>query len=137
SQINAFSILPNDCYENVQTNGLYGNFCWGHDYCDTTNYKGEAEFDKLKPYQKYVLSESEKQLKDGWNLSDIDCFIKSHRGLKPIGNLADYNQYQLYLKPGAEVKCYVGNYRDAGLIIDKSNDAIDALLPGQSVEFTI
>ncbi|HEX9679626.1 MAG TPA: SdrD B-like domain-containing protein, partial [Candidatus Saccharimonadales bacterium] len=123
-----------------QNFGSQSNFwnhgCWGgHDYCETTDYAGEAEFDDIKPFTTYKLSE---KLKKGWIQGSIKCDYRGHNGYpNGEGVATDYNEYLIRPLPGAKIKCYVGNYQDAELTIAKSNDAVDALLPGQTANFTI
>lgn len=100
---------------------------------EMTDTDGKVQFEDVL-HGDYVLSES---VQDGWLAGDIECSVGERR-LKsgPHGYL--YGSYYLYIPEGAEVTCHVGNYQDAELMIEKTNDQIgNVLSAGDVVNYTI
>ena len=108
------------------------DYQYGRTQEGTTGEDGSVMFPGLAPFGHYVLRE---QFQDGWNISDITCEYPDE---KSEGRIFSPNEYHLYMVPGAEVECFVGNYQDGRLEIAKTNNRIgDDLVDGDFVTYTI
>ena len=128
-------VLPIDprCFEQGQTDLVTSN---DHQFNrlqeGTTGEDGSVMFPGLAPFGHYVLSE---QFQEGWNISGIYCDYGNEQS---EGRLFSPNRYHIYMVPGAEVECYVGNYQDGQLQIAKTNNRIgDNLVDGDTVVYQI
>lgn len=106
---------------------------YGRSLEGTTGGDGTVVFRGLAPFGHYVLSE---QFQDGWNISGIRC--EYTEGGDGAANIYQPNRYDIYTLPGAEIECFVGNYPDGQLVIEKTNNRIgDSLVDGDVVDYTI
>ncbi len=102
---------------------------------ETTGDNGQAVFgdnEVVFPFFTYRLSE---RVQEGWNLLNLECVYPSDLSLG--GTLESYNSYLIRTLPGEDIQCTAGNYRDARLLIEKTNDTVDAVVPGTTVNYTI
>ncbi len=112
----------------------YTHPCYGYNYDETqhTDENGVATFSDLKPNKTYVLSES-LDGKDGWHWSDTDCNYPGNELGRPSGD----NHYLVYPGPGEKIECFIGNYHDVELLIDKTNNRPEPTITGDTVTYTL
>ncbi len=102
---------------------------------ETTDSEGMATFENLIPGS-YNLSETLDE-ETGWIQSGITCSNDDRGEYRKSFKEEESNSKYLYLNPGDEVDCYVGNYTNPELSIHKVNDAIGDKSPGSSIVYTI
>lgn len=103
--------------------------CYTYDETQTTDETGSTTFTHVKPGISYQLTEEQQ---DGWYLSNVFC--------DNYGGSLDGDTYYMSsesIDPGQTVHCYVGNYRDASLVVDKENDKTDAVRTGATITYTL
>lgn len=98
----------------------------------TTNDDGEALFDSLHS-GRYVVDEV---LQDGWIQSVIYCDENWNDELSRSSSI-DENATSVYVYPGETVRCYVGNYRQPVVAIEKTNNTTGPVLRGSEITFTM
>jgi uncharacterized repeat protein (TIGR01451 family) len=97
----------------------------------TTGEDGTTTFTDVKPGVDHFLSETEQ---DGWTWSDTDC---EYEDRESYGQVVRENYYEIDASPGERVECFVGNYRDAYMLIEKTNDQPEPVNAGEVVTYTI
>lgn len=127
-----------ECEEDYDTvasfSSNYNEGCeedYSYDRTKTTDENGQVKFYGVKPDQTHVLSE---ELQEGWNWSNTYC----HYYENGEGQAYDENYYKLYVEAGyPPLECYIGNYQDPNLVIEKSNDRPEPTAVGDTVTYTI
>ncbi len=98
----------------------------------STDSFGQTTFNNVTPDSSFTLTENLEE-KDGWHLSNIYCDNAWEYDRRVMENDAAY----IYTRPGETVTCSVGNYKDAELLIEKSNDQPSPIRTGTTVTYTI
>lgn len=97
----------------------------------TTGEDGSTIFTGVKPYVDHFLSEAEQE---GWEWSNTYC---KYENRESYGQPVSRNNYEIYASPGETINCFVGNYRDAYMLIEKSNNRPDPTSAGDTVTYTL
>lgn len=92
----------------------------------TTGQDGTTTFNDVLPNKSYELTET---LKDGWHLSNITCSGNE--------NNLQGDTFFFSPSPGQTVNCFVGNYHDVALLIEKSNNRPNPTNVGDTVTYTL
>ena len=100
---------------------------------EVTDANGEAFFAEVKTEKKdYTLTET---VQEGWLVGNFECSVD---GKPLLGKRDKYESYMFNVNPGVDIECEVGNYQDAELLIEKTNDQIGNILTsGDTVIFEI
>ncbi len=112
----------------------------------TTDENGQVVFEDLNPgFERFRYAISENQ-QEGWTLSNIYC---DYGDLTDIGAQIgarvasqDYinigtQVFPVFVYPGAEIECFIGNYADADLELSKTNDRPQPTVNGDTVTYTL
>lgn len=111
------SFFETDCYEYFEQ--------------QETGEDGTTTFTGLKPGVDHFLSET---IQDGWTWSNTYC---SYKNRESYGQIVEDNNYEVYASPGETVECFVGNYRDAYMLIEKTNNRPEPTVVGDIVTYTL
>lgn len=99
-----------------------------YDKTQLTTQDGTTTFTEVNPNGFYQLTEA-LPADSNWNLGNIECNTND-------GGL-DGDTYYLSINSGQTVSCMVGNYRDAELLIEKTNDSTGDQVAGDVVTYTL
>ncbi len=99
---------------------------------ETTDEDGEALFDGLRR-GRYDVDEI---MQDGWVQSSIYCENDWDKVVR-ISSEQQKMSHSVYVRPGQTAYCYVGNYKEPQVSIEKTNNTTGPVLRGTQITFTI
>lgn len=97
-----------------------------------TDSDGQLAFDNVSP----GLHQLSEVLQDGWNQSGLYCGEPSFND-RILSPQIEFTPGLLLVEPGETVRCFIGNYQDLVLQIEKSNDQPTPTVVGDTVQYTL
>jgi uncharacterized repeat protein (TIGR01451 family) len=97
----------------------------------TTGQDGSTTFTNVRSDESHQLSETI-PTGSSWQLSNIDC---GERQGSLDGDTYFFSEGSI--EPGETVNCFVGNYRDAYMLIEKTNNRPEPTVVGDTVTYTL